>query len=58
MTGILDKIIKQKAKSIEYRKGYDAGKKDGIDEGHQAGYAEAKLKYRDKDFYDPLGEEA
>jgi len=54
---ILDKITSSQTKRIEYRKGWEEGKRDGYENGFEDGYAEAKKKYRDKDFYDPLGEE-
>ena len=46
---ILDDIIKENKKSLDYTRGFDRGFKDGFDQ--------AKKRYRSKDFYDPLGEE-
>lgn len=56
--GILDTVLEQEAKKRENLPVYKAGWQDGYDEGfekgRQAGFAQAKAKYKEPDFYDPV----
>lgn len=56
--GILDTILAQEAEkqtdAIVYKQGYKDGFDDGQADGFQKGYASAKKKYKDREFYDEI----
>jgi len=57
--GILDRVkqVEDEKKNIHYREGYEEGRKDGYDCGYEDGYEAAKLKFKQKEFYEPLSSE-